>query len=307
MVSSWSDGVAVLQSGAIHRVFAGRLVCGLAPDGKGGAYALVDSGSLHAWSVDQGWRELAACEAPLRCCVRLGERVLVGTDDARLLEFADGAWTPLAGFESTPGRESWYAGAALIDGRLVGPPLGVRSIAATCDGGAVLANVHVGGIPRSTDSGGSWRPTIDIDADVHQVAAHPSRPEIVVAAAAAGLCASCDGGESWTITTDGLHASYCSAAALSEDWLFLAASTDHFATQGALYRRRIDGDGPLERVRGGLPEWLAGIADTYCIAASGEVIAVADHGGELYGSEDGGTSWSLWADGFPAPSGVLIC
>ena len=69
---------------------------------------------------------------------------------------------------------------------VMGPPLGVRSIAATCDGAALLANVHVGGIPQSTDSGLTWRPTIDIEADVHEVCAHPTRPEIVIAAAGAG-------------------------------------------------------------------------------------------------------------------------
>ena len=307
IVSSWSDGVSVLQGGEMRRAFAGQSVCGLAPDGAGGAHALVGRGSLHAWTADGGWRELAARDAPLRCCVTLGRRLMIGTDEARILEFSDGAWRPIAGFDAMPGRESWYAGAALIDGELVGPPLGVRSMAATCDGGALLVNIHVGGIARSTDGGASWRPTIDIDADVHQVAAHPSRPQIAVAAAAAGLCVSRDGGESWSVTTEGLHASYCSAAALTQDWLYVAASTDHFAAQGALYRRRIDSDGPLQRVHGGLPEWLAGIADTYCIAANRERIAIADHGGGLYASQDEGDSWSLLAQGLPAPSGVVIC
>jgi hypothetical protein len=307
VVSSWSDGVAILGHGEMRRAFGGQLACGLESDGAGGAYALIGGDAVHAWSPDGRWRELASGDGPLRCCVKLGERLLVGTDDARVLELSRGAMTPLTGFETTPGRESWYAGAALIDGRMIGPPLGVRSIAATCDGGVLLANVHVGGVPRSMDGGSSWRPTIDIDADVHQVSTHPSRPEIVVAAAAAGLCVSRDGGESWSVTTDGLHASYCSAAALSEDWLYLAASSDHFADQGAVYRQRIDADGPLERVRGGLPEWLAGIADTYCIATRDECVAIVDHGGNLYGSIDAGATWAVWAQGLTAPSGVLVC
>jgi hypothetical protein len=306
LISSWSDGVAVLRDGEVRRDFAGQMVSGLAPDGEGGAYGLVGAGSLQAWSAAGGWRELARADAPLRCCQMLGARLFVGTDDAQVLEVSAGAFTPLIGFQATPGRESWYAGAALIDGKLLGPPLGVRSMAATCDG-ALLVNIHVGGIARSTDAGVSWLPTIDIQADVHQVAAHPSRPEIAVAAAASGLCLSRDGGRSWRIITDGLHAGYCSAAALSGDWLWLAASSDHFADRGAIYRQRIDGEGPLERVQGGLPEWLDGIADTYCVATRGESIAVADRGGALYGSQDGGQSWSQWAQGLTAPSGVLIC
>jgi RND family efflux transporter MFP subunit len=35
-----------------------------------------------------------------------------------------------------------------------------------------LVNVHVGGIPRSVDSGATWAPTIDVDADVHEVKDH---------------------------------------------------------------------------------------------------------------------------------------
>jgi hypothetical protein len=89
----------------------------------------------------------------------------------------------LAGFDAVAGRDTWYAGAAIVDGKLMGPPLGIRSMAATCDGAVLLANVHVGGIPRSTDAGLTWQPTIDIESDVHQVCAHPSRPDIVIAAA----------------------------------------------------------------------------------------------------------------------------
>src|SRR5207302_541216 len=82
----------------------------------------------------------------------------------------------------------------------VGPPLSVRTMTATADGAAVLVNVHVGGIPRSVDGGVTWHPTIAVDDDVHQVLAHPTRPEIAVAAASVGLCRSTDGGATWTAT-----------------------------------------------------------------------------------------------------------
>jgi hypothetical protein len=307
LVSSWSDGLTILGGGGARQEFAGLETCGLAPDSDGGAYVIV--GSHEVWALPRGGagRRLAASEVPIKCLLAVGGRLLAGTDDARVLELSADGFSPLEGFDATPGREGWYAGAALVDGRWMGPPLGVRSMAASCDGQVLLANVHVGGVPRSTDGGAVWTPTVEVEADVHQVAVHPSRPEIVAAASAVGLWISSDGGLSWSVTTEGLHASYCSAVAFSEDHLYLAASIDHFAPQGALYRRPVDSDGPLQLVGDGLPDWLDGICDTYCIDARGEALAIADQGGSLYGSQTQGSSWSRWAEGLPAPSGVLIC
>ncbi len=62
----------------------------------------------------------------------------------------------------------------------------------------------------------------------------------------------------------------------------------------------------MERVTRGLPGWLSGKIDTYCLAAKGQDLAFVDWGGALFGSRDGGDSWSHWADGLAAPSGVLI-
>src|SRR5258706_960010 len=117
------------------------------------------------------------------------------TDDANILRVDPaGARRRLAGFDTVAGRDTWYAGAAIVDGKLMGPPLGIRSMAATCDGAVLLANVHVGGIPRSTDAGSTWQPTIDIETDVHQGCTHPTRPAIGIAAAAIGLSRSPDAG-----------------------------------------------------------------------------------------------------------------
>jgi hypothetical protein len=189
---------------------------------------------------------------------------------------------------------------------LMGPPLGVRSMAATCDGGALLANVHVGGIPRSTDAGATWRPTIDIDSDVHQVCAHPTRCDIVIAASAAGLCLSRDAGATWTIEQRGLHAPHCSGVAFGRNDIFVSASTDPFAAQGAVYRRPIDGNGPLQSMGGGMPRWTSGKADTDCIATRESTVAVIDGSGCLYVSHDDGAAWWSPSDRVANASGLHI-
>jgi hypothetical protein len=307
LAATWRDGLFVVTGEARHHELAGQLVRALAPDGHGGALAVVDGHSLWRRTFDGDWSAIATSEFQLACSVAVGDVIYVGTDDARILRVsANGKVDQLAGFEAVAGRDRWYAGSALINGQLVGPPLGIRSITATSDGAVLLANVHVGGIPRSTDGGVTWQPTIDIDSDVHEVCAHPIRPGIVIAAAATGLCISRDSGATWTVEQEGLHASYCSAVAFSSSDILVSASGDHFATQGAVYRRPIDGPGPLVPVGAGLPRWIDGIADTGCIATRGSALAVADKAGNLYVSADAGRSWSRRANGLPATSSVLI-
>jgi hypothetical protein len=82
---------------------------------------------------------------------------------------------------------------------------------------------------------------------------------------------------------------------------------DPFAAQGAVYRRPIDGDGPLLRFGAGMPQWLDGTADTDCIAARDSMIAVIDMSGRLYVSHDDGATWVAAPDCPAGPSALHIC
>ncbi len=180
-----------------------------------------------------------------------------------------------------PGRDTWYAGSAIVDGKRMGPPLGIRSI--------------------------TWQPTIDIDSDVHQVCAHPTRPDIVMAAAGAGLCMSRDAGATWTIELRGFRSHHCYAVAFGRNDLFVAAAADPFTAQGAVYRRPIDSNDPLQPLGGDMSKWIDGNTDTNCIATRDSMVAVIDRSGRLYVSHDDGASWSSLADRLTAPSGLHIC
>ncbi|MBV9234115.1 MAG: hypothetical protein JO030_08740 [Candidatus Eremiobacteraeota bacterium] len=308
LVATWSDGVFSLTDDAIRQELAGHSVRSLVADGRGGVLGIVGGHSLKRRSPDGQWFSIAHSDLDLYCCVSIGNVAFVGTDDAQILRISpDGTPEKLRGFDAVAGRDKWYAGGMLVDGKYVGPPLGIRSIAATCDGAVLLANVHVGGIPRSTDGGATWEPTIDIAADVHQVCAHPTRPAAAIAAAAVGLCVSSDAGHTWTVERRGLHEPYCSAVAFGRNDIFVAASNGPFAPQGAVYRRPMDSDGPLSPLGGGMPKWTDGTVDTDCIAARDSTIAAIDASGCLYVSSDDGGSWSQPFDRFPSPSGVYIC
>jgi hypothetical protein len=289
--------------------FANQSVRAVAPDGLGGALAIVDRFSLRRRARSGEWATVATSEFELSCCMAVRDTIYVGTDDARMLRLSDrgDVLDPIESFDDVEGRDAWFAGSAIVNGQRLGPPLGIRSVAANSNGSILFANVHVGGIPRSIDGGRTWLPTIDINADVHEVRAHPENPDIAIAASAVGLCISRDAGATWAIERDRLHASYCSAVTFSGNDILVSASSDHFAAQGRIYRRPVTPDGSLVPVEGGMPAWTEGIVDTGCIAANGSSIAVADRAGNVYVSDNFGQTWSCRSTRLPTPSGVLVC
>jgi hypothetical protein len=230
-----------------------------------------------------------------RCLLPVADGILVGTANARLALARVGSVDMLASFDDAERREDWYTP--------WGRPPDTRSLSAGPDG-ALFANVHVGGILRAEVPDGSWQPTIDIDADVHEVLADPGGAGHVVAATALGLAESIDGGGTWRFTTDGLHASYARAVALHGDALFMSASTGPRGGRAALYRRAPGEDG-FVKCSGGIPEWFAQNIDSHHLAASdGLVVFGADSG--LFVSEDGGGSWRDAGTALPEITCVAI-
>ncbi len=320
LVGTWADGVHVLADGSQGQELVGQSVRGLARDEQGRVVALVGGHSICSRPGDEGvsppgenrWVTLASCEWDLACCSPMQGALLIGTDsEAALLRLdQSGCVSRLDGFDAVQGRSSWYAGQAVIDGQVVGPPLGVRSMACSADGSVTLAAVHVGGAPRSLDGGMTWHPSFDVDWDVHEVAAHSIRQGLFAAATAVGLAISWDAGKSWTLQTNGLHATYCSAVAFAGDEILVAASDHHFSAQGTVYRCDLEsaerGDAQLTRVDAGLPHWLGGIVDTACLATRRETVALVDKSGQLFVSEDSGGLWELRAEGLSGSSSLLI-
>ena len=219
LVATWGDGLFAVTGDGSAQEIATQPTRGLAPDGRGGALAIVGGHSLRRRTPNGEWATVATSEFELSCCMAVRNTIHVGTDDARMLRLNHdgGVLEPIDGFDRVAGRDTWFAGSAIVNGQRVGPPLGIRSVAANSNGSVLYANVHVGGIPRSMDGGRTWQPTIDIQSDVHEVRAHPEDPDIVAAASAVGLCISRDRGATRTIEKEGLHATHCSAVAFSGD------------------------------------------------------------------------------------------
>jgi|SoiMethySBSTD1v2_1073268.scaffolds.fasta_scaffold08418_8 hypothetical protein len=274
----------------------GKSLTALALDGSR-VWALVDGRAL--WEgIDSDWRERAVIDGPEATCLApTANGLLIGTEGAHLLRLDGDRLVRVESFDSTDGRAAWYTP--------WGDPADVRSIAVARDG-AVHVNVHVGGVARSRDGGRTWAPTVDIEVDVHQILAHPLRPDVVLAAAADGFGLSRDGGDSWRFVADGMHAHYLRAVAVSDDSVLVSASTGPGGRRAAIYRRRLDDDGPFERCTEGLPAWFGDNVDTGCLAAAGRDVVCGTEDGRVFRSLDGGSHWELAAKGLPPVIGLSL-
>lgn len=242
------------------------------------------------WAVGPGglYRsgELAA-EAPagatLNCVVSTDHTVWVGADSARLFLHSGDVLVEDEGFAAAPGRDKWYTPWG-------GPP-DVRSMSVG-PRGVLYVNVHVGGVLRFDDSGPI--PTLDIDSDVHQVVAHPDRPDVVVAATARGLAVTGDG-HGFEFRRDGLGSTYCRAVAVDGDTVLITSSRGPRGGDARLHRAALAG-GPLEALDGLGP--FDGNIDTHCVAVTDEGWFVG-HGSSVWASSDQGDTWEVAVDGLP--------
>lgn len=279
------DGVQPFVDGtAGARELAGRRVSALARR-RDDWWAIADGTTVATRDANGAWSDVATADTELTCLLPTSDGAWCGTLDGRLLRLLGEAFVPVGGFDAITGRDTWKAVGSRV-------PY-VRSVTGTSDDRALLAGVHVGGIARSGNGGSSWKPTIDVNADVHEVRAHPSDPKLVLAPAAVGLAVSRDGGATWDVTTEGLHATYLRAVAFTTDAALVSASDGPFTDRSALYRWDVANGRPLTKVEDGLPEWLDGNVDTGALDARGEAAAFADDNGTVYASADGGRSWTV--------------
>ena len=268
------------------------------PETGGACLAIVDEQEIWRRDANGAWSKVAATGVLLQSIISVKGSVFAGLmNEAAILRIDAGGKTErLESFDKVKGRGEWFAG---------GPPLGVRALTTALNGAAILAAVHVGGIPRSADGGKTWTPTIPIMFDVHEVCGHPDLPNVVTAAAAIGLLMSHDGGKNWDVIDQGLELKYSLAVAALPDEALFSIQDGPFAKRSQLWRCRIGGK-RLEQVRDGLPEWLDGKIDTAHITAGGGRAAVVDGGGNLWLSSAGSTGWKQLAADLPYTFGLLI-
>jgi hypothetical protein len=251
------------------------------------AWAVV-AGQLVMRDTGSGWSEVTRFERGAGLVAHpLGrDRLLIGTTGAHLARVDHGGLERLASFDSVDGHAEWTNPAA-------GGRPDVWSIASG-DGGTFVS-VHVGGLWRSRDDGDSWTNVLAPEIDVHQVT---MRNGLVCVAAEGGFGLSDDGGDSWSWTTAGLHAAYLQCIAMTDDAVYVGASSGPFAEDAAVYRASPPGSRFVRR-SDGLPDGFAPIGP-YHLAADGETVCVAEwFGATVYASTDAGGTWAPLPHTFP--------
>jgi hypothetical protein len=254
----------------------GRRIGSLAIDGNA-VWAVIDSVELHRVTLDGSAQHVATLDDGTATCMHVHhDTVFVGGDDAALWRLGDGALDAVESFLGAPTRAEWSTPWG-------GPP-SVLSMAS--HGDDLYVGVHVGGILRSADDAASWSDTIDLHVDVHEVVTDADGT-VWAATGERAVARSRDRGASWEFHTDGLHATYSLALAITSAGVLAGASSGHAGRDGVVYL--FDGSrfAPVE----GLPDRLGGAVGPRQIAAVGEHAALVAPGGAVYASDDGGRRW----------------
>lgn len=253
------------------------------------------------WTFTSGrWHQAVSTDLRLNC-VRwtLDDRLLAGTESARLAWVENSVLHFIDSFDAVPERKLWKTPWG-------GPP-DTRSLAVATDG-TLYANIHVGWIVRSRDGGTTWQNLCeDLEMDVHQVATHPTDPGTVFAATARGFHLSTDHGDTFTRQSNGMPYLYqraCACFAQRDVYLVSTSRGPHGKSDALLYRS--EDAGKNWALVNGLPEQIGENIDTFQIITADEAHAlVIVDDTTVYETHDWGINWSEVGSGYPRLYGAL--
>ena len=254
------------------------------------------------WTFVSGtWQQVTSADITLNClCWTADNRLLVGTESARLAWVANGELHFINGFDSIAERKFWKT-------PWEGAP-DVRSLAVSTDG-VIYVNIHVGWIARSRDVGETWQTLRKgLEMDVHQVVTHPSNSNEVFAATASGFYLSGDYGDTFTCQSDSMSYYYqraCACFADSDVYLVSTSRGPHDQADALLYRS--DNAGRDWDLAEGLPENIGKNIDTFQIVVvdGGHALVIIEDT-ILYETHDWGVIWDKVGENYPRLLGALV-
>ncbi len=284
-------------------------------EGDPGMHLFYD-GSQRPWEFKRIWRLEPSPTEP--------DTVYAGAEDAALFRSTDGGqtWTELPGLREVKGH-LWQPGAGgmCLHTILLDPANSDR----------IFVAISAAGAFRSEDGGRSWLPinqglysggelpdpAAEVGHCVHNIAMHPSRPNVLFMQKHWDVMRSDDSGSSWREVSGNLPSDFgfpIAVHAHEPETIYVVpikSDSEHYPPEGKLrvYRSRTGGN-DWEPLTKGLPQ-----SDCYVnILRSAMAVDTLDKcgiyfgttGGQVYASADSGDSWSAIASNLPAVLSVEV-
>jgi photosystem II stability/assembly factor-like uncharacterized protein len=284
-------------------------------DGPTGTHQWYD-GTPHPWEFARVWHLEPSLTDP--------DTVYAGVEDAALFRTTDGgqSWHELPGLRTHESGSLWQPGAGgmCLHTILLDPTHPERMFIA----------ISAAGTFRSDDAGKSWRPinrglvseqipnpTAEVGHCVHRIAMHRSRPNVLFMQKHWDVMRSDDGGETWREVSGNLPTDFgfpIDVHAHEPETIYVVpikSDSEHFPPEGKLrvYRSRSGGD-EWEPLTKGLPQsdcYVNVLRDAMTVDTLDPCgIYFGTTGGQVYGSADGGDSWTAIVHDLPAVLSVEV-
>ena len=273
-------------------------------------------GTPHPWEFARVWHLEPSLTDP--------DTVYAGVEDAALFRSVDGgqSWQELSGLREHGSSSAWQPGAGgmclhtiVLDPR---------------DPARMTVAISAAGVFRTDDAGKTWRPANrglhsegipDPDAEVghcvHNLAMHPSRPDVLFMQKHWDVMRSDDAAESWHDIGETLPTDFgfpIDVHAHEPDTVYVVPITSdsvHVPPDGKLrvYRSRTGGH-EWEPLTAGLPQsncYVNVLRDAMAVDSLDECgVYFGTTGGQVYASADAGDSWAPIVRDLPAVLSVEV-
>jgi len=267
-------------------------------------------GTPHPWEFKRVWHLEPSLDNP--------DTVYAGIEDAALFRSTDGGknWHELAGLRGHGTGPAWQPGAGglCLHTILLDPT----------DPKRIFIAISAAGAFRTDDAGKTWRPinrglhslyipnpTAEVGHCVHRIAMNRSRPNVLFMQKHWDVMRSDDAGESWREVSGNLPTDFgfvIDVHAHEPDTIFVVpikSDSEHFPLEGQLrvYRSRSGGN-EWEPLTQGLPQrdcYVNVLRDAMSVDTLDPCgVYFGTTGGQVYGSADGGESWTAIVRDLPA-------
>ncbi len=283
-------------------------------DGVPGTHQWYD-GTQHPWEFARVWHLEPSPTDP--------DTIYAGVEDAALFRSVDAgkSWHELSGLRAASG-EYWQPGAGGMCLHTI--------VLDPANPDRIIVAISAAGVFRSDDAGATWRPInnglqsgeipdpkAEVGHCVHNLAMHPSRPDVLFMQKHWDVMRSDNGGGSWREVSSHLPTDFgfpIHVHAHEPDTIYVVpikSDSEHFPPDGKLrvYRSRTGGE-EWEALTNGLPQsdcYVNVLRDAMAVDTLDSCgVYFGTTGGQVYASADSGDSWTPIVRDLPAVMSVEV-